>query len=193
VVICEPNSPPMPSASYIYIDTLPGVMEALEHLSALGHRRIGYINSGSPGRYVREALPHLVGAAGLDWQETVVVDAGITVEDGFRAATQLLQMPNRPTALFARTDVLAAGAIKAAYRLGLSVPNDVSVIGHDNIDACALVYPSLTTVAIDFPDAGAVATQTLLGMIDDNCAASSVTLRTHLIVRESTGPCPAHV
>lgn len=189
VVISEPDSQNVPDASYIHIDIMPGVQEALTHLATLGHRRIGYISSGAPGRSIREALPKLAGAAELDWQEIEVIDAGITAEDGCRAAMQLLEMPNRPTALFARTDVLAAGAIKGAYRLGLSVPNDVSVIGHDNIDACSLIYPSLTTVAIDFPQTGALATRTLLGMIDDNCEPSTVTLPTHLIVRESTGPC----
>jgi len=190
VVISEPGFQNVPHASYIHIDIMPGVQEAFSYLASLGHKRIAYISSGSPGRSVREALPKLCGDAGLDSQDVVVVDAGIAVEDGYRAAMQVLQMPDRPTALFARTDVLAAGAIKAAYRLGLSVPKDVSIIGHDNIDACALIYPSLTTVAIDFPEAGALATKTVLGMIDDNCEPSVVTLSTHLIVRESTGPCP---
>ena len=190
VVICVANDPSVPLASHINIDIMPGVQEALIYLSALGHRKIGYISSGGPGLPIRAALPQLAKTAGLDCRDIVIVDAGVSVDDGYRAAIHLLDQPDRPTALFARTDVLAAGAIKAAHRLGLSVPNDVSVIGTDNIEACALVSPSLTTVAIDTPQAGAIATRALLAMINDDPTPISVTLTSHLIVRESTGPCP---
>ena len=102
----------------------------------------------------------------------------------------MLGLADPPTALFARTDVLASGAIQAAHSLGLSVPDDVSIIGHDNVEVAALVSPPLTTVAIDIPEVASAAVGALMAMISEKAPPSLQRLGTHLIVRRSCGPAP---
>jgi LacI family transcriptional regulator len=188
VVICEPQPLDYVQASYVCLDTIPGVGEAIRKLAELGHRRIGYVGSGRPGSHVRAAIPRLLAECGLPFDPELAIEAGVTQEQGCQAAVQLLEKPDPPTAIFARTDVLAAGAIQAAYSLGLTVPGDVSVIGHDNIEVAALVNPPLTTVAIDIPQVGTAATSALLAMIDQQSPPTTQRLGTHLVVRASAGP-----
>ena len=188
VVIASAAPLPFPAASYVCLDTLPGVREALSLLASLGHSRIGYVGSGRTGQRLRDAFPKLMREAGLLWDPELTWEAGFTPEDGSRAARELLSMRNPPTALFARTDILAAGIVQGVTSLGLSVPGDISVIGHDNIEAAALVNPPLTTVAINIPGIASLAVRALLATVIDKAAPTVQTLGTHLIVRRSCGP-----
>lgn len=191
VVIAWATPLDFPAASYVCLDTLPGVREALECLAAYGHRRIGYIGSGPPGQRLRDAFPRLMAEAGLTWDPALAREAGTTPDEGRRAALDLLTLPEPPTALFARTDVLASGVVQAVSQLGKTVPGDVSVIGHDNIEAAALVNPPLTTVAINIPDVTVLAVKALLAMITEKADPTTLTVGTHLIVRRSCGPAPS--
>lgn len=185
VVIVGATPLAFPASSYVCLDTLPGVREALAHLAGLGHQRIGYIGSGAPGHRLRDAFPDLMTGAGLDFDPLLAVEAGLTADDGRRAALTLLALSDPPTALFARTDVLASGAVHAVSEIGKNVPGDISVIGHDNIEAAALVNPPLTTVAINIPDVAALAVRSLLSIITDGTTPTVQTLGTHLMVRRS--------
>jgi LacI family transcriptional regulator len=176
------------AASYVCLDTHPGVREAFCLLASLGHRRVGYVGSSRAGSRLREAFPVLMAEAGLSWDPQLSREEGALPEDGRRAALELLELPEPPTAIFARTDVLASGVVQAVTALGLSVPGDISVIGHDNIEAAALVNPPLTTVAVNIPDIAALAVRSLLAMIADKAAPTVATIGTHLIVRSSCGP-----
>ena len=187
VVIVWATPLDFPVASYVCLDTHPGVREALALLASLGHRRVGYVGSSEPGYRLRDSLPTLMAEAGLAWDPLLSREAGTTPEEGRRAALDLLALPSPPTAVFARTDVLASGVVQAVTSLGKSVPGDVSVIGHDDIEAAALVNPPLTTVAIHIPDIAALAVRSLLAIINDKAAPSTLTLGTHLIVRRSCG------
>ncbi|WP_125205928.1 LacI family DNA-binding transcriptional regulator [Capsulimonas corticalis] len=188
VLIDGPEPSDFPNASHVCVDTQPGVREALQYLADLGHRRVGYIGSGFPGQHVRVRLPELMAEAGLIWDPALAVEAGVTRQEGSEAATRLLQMANPPTAIFARTDVLAFGAIEAAQQLGLSIPGDVSVIGHDNVEIATLVNPPLTTVAIDIPQVAKAAIRALLEMIEQKAAPSIESCGAHLVIRKSCGP-----
>ena len=191
VVIAWAAPLPFPAASYVCLDTLPGVREALSLLASLGHSRIGYVGSGRAGQRLRDAFPALMTDAGLTWDPKLAWEAGVTPEDGSRAAQELLVLPNPPTALFARTDILASGIVQGVTSLGLSVPGDISVIGHDNIEAAALVNPPLTTVAVNIPDIATLAVHALLAAVINKAAPTVQTLGTHLIVRRSCGPVKA--
>ena len=191
VVIAWGTPLEFPAAAYVCLDTLPGVLEALTRLADLGHRRVGYVGSGRPGYRLRDAFPALMAQAGLAWDPDLAREAGVTPDDGRRAALDLLTLPAPPTALFARTDVLASGVVQAISDLGKSVPGDVSVIGHDNIEAAAMVNPPLTTVAINIPDVAGAAVRALLAMITDKATPTTVTLGTYLVVRRSCGPAPS--
>jgi LacI family transcriptional regulator len=157
-------------------------------LADLGHRHVGYIGSGQIGDRLRAAFPNLMAESHLPWDSALMIEAGVTPDAGRRAALALLALPAPPTALFARTDILASGAVQAVSQLGKSVPADISVIGHDNIEAAALVNPPLTTVAINIPDVAALAVRSLMAMVTDKAAPAVQTLGTHLIIRKSCGP-----
>ncbi len=190
VVIVEAQPLDFPPASYVCLDTLSGVREALQRLAALGHRRVGYIGSAWASRHLRPALPRLIAEAGLTWDPALAVEAGVAQEDGFRTTLHLLALPSPPTALFARTDVLASGALQAARHLGLAVPQALSVIGHDDIEVAAVADPPLTTVAVDIPRAAAAAVAALIAMIEEKGPPTTQFLRTRLIIRRSCGPVP---
>ncbi|HEX5322943.1 MAG TPA: LacI family DNA-binding transcriptional regulator [Capsulimonadaceae bacterium] len=188
VITLQEQALDIPQVSYVCLDLLTGVREALERLAALGHRSVGYIGSGHP---LPGSLSGLMTRSGLTWEPKLAIEAGITQEAGFEAAGQLLTLSPRPTALFARTDVLASGAVQAARHLKLRVPEDLSVIGHDDIELAAIANPPLTTVAINIPSVAAVAVEMLLAIINSNESASVRHLGTHLIVRQSLGPAPS--
>ncbi|MEO7717743.1 MAG: LacI family DNA-binding transcriptional regulator [Capsulimonas sp.] len=177
-----------PKASFVCLDTLPGVREALARLAELGHTRVGYIGSGLSDDRVRDGFPRLMAEVGLTYDPALSIEAGVSADEGRKAALALLSSPEPPTALFARTDILATGAVQAVSQIEKSVPSDVSVIGHDNIEAAALVNPPLTTVDINIPDVAALAVRALLAMVIDKAEPTVQTLGAHLIVRKSCGP-----
>src|SRR5579862_5970932 len=123
VITSQEFTPEIEQVSYVCLDLMTGVHEAFDRLAAFGHRRVGYIGSGHP---LPGSISKIMTEAGLDWDPKLAIEAGITQEAGFQAARKILALPTHPTALFARTDVLASGAIQAAQQLGLRVPEDLS-------------------------------------------------------------------
>ena len=130
-------------------------------------------------------MPKLMASAGLDWSPALTIEAGVSRDDGREAALKQLSLRNRPTAIFTRTDVLAWGAMEAANSLGLEVPVDVSIIGHDNIKISSTLNPPLTTVAINITEVGRLAAESLIGMIEDHNPPSKQSSSSHLIIRRS--------
>ena len=177
-----------PLTSYVQIDTLSGVRATLAKIAALGHKRIGYIRSDQS----TDKMEALFQQAGLEWRRELVIQAGVTQQEGYDATLRLLERPSceRPTVLLTRTDILAAGAVQAAQSLGLNVPYEISVVGHDDIDLAALVNPPLTTVAINIPMVAKAAMDMLTRIIEDKYEPTVRVLETQLIFRESLGPAP---
>jgi DNA-binding LacI/PurR family transcriptional regulator len=206
VVVDEPR---LAGASFVGIDDRGGARQAAEHLIELGHRRFGIlsmrvIDDDHPGgRLDRERLAaatyaitreRLGGyreafeAAGVDWDEVPIEEHhGNSSALGARGATALLNIEPRPTALLAATDRLALGALSAARGLGLDVPNDLSVVGFDDIPDAAFAAPALTTVRQPLQEKGAAAARLVL---DRPETPREVLLPVELVVRESTGPAP---
>lgn len=174
-----------------YRDT---TLEVMSHLLALGHRRIGFIfgidvpDLGADRLFAyRESLQ----AAGLQADPDLVVRCGPTVEDSYQATLQLLALPDRPTALLAINDLLAIGALRAVRDLGLDVPRDVSLFGHDDIPVAKYLVPRLSTASKDGKNLGREATRLLLARLQDpDLPSQEVRLPARLIFRESTGPAP---
>lgn len=187
VVIMDASATPVSLVPSVRLDHLTGVREALSLLSAHGHERIAYIGSGQPGAAVSNALPSIMAEIGLPWNPDYIVEAGAAAEAGAQAAAGLLKRPVPPTAFFARTDILANAVVQTAQQMGLSVPGDISVIGHDNIELAAHVNPPLTTVAVDIPSVARAAVNCLIAVIAGGQPTSEV-LGTHLVIRESVGP-----
>ncbi|WP_103534181.1 substrate-binding domain-containing protein [Streptomyces sp. SM11] len=178
----------------VVCDNVSGGRQAAEHLLRLGHREIGVL-AGRPEallatvgrlRGFREALA----TAGVLVDPAYVRYARMEVEDGFMAATSLLSVPYRPTAVFAFNDRMAAGVLRAAQSLGIDVPGELSVVGFDDQESAALVTPSLTTVRQPLERLGATAARVLLDWIGGtDPGTASRTLPVELVVRGST----AHV
>ncbi|WP_433060319.1 LacI family DNA-binding transcriptional regulator [Dactylosporangium sp. CS-033363] len=169
-----------------------GGTQATEHLVALGHRRIGF--AGLPAHIAasRERLHGYRNAlelAGIEADPALVVHGGFTAEAGCRMALDLLGRPDPPTAIFAACDGAALGVFEAARRLGRRVPQDLSVVGFDDIEPAKLSSPPLTTVHQPIADMGRVAVRTLHTLARGGTPDSMhVQLATHLVVRESTAP-----
>lgn len=190
VVITELNVISVPNTSYVCLDTLTGTREALYFLAVNGHERVGYIGNGYPGYRLPGALRELMAEVGLKWDPDLIIEAGETQELGVKAATDLLTRKTRPTALFCRTDMIAVAAVHAAQILGLNVPGDVSIIGHDDIEIAGQLNPPLTTVSLNIPSIATTAIDTLIALIKDTKQPSITVLGTHLVMRESVGPAP---
>jgi LacI family transcriptional regulator len=179
-------------SSTIVSDNYHGAYQAVEYLISLGHRRIGFI-AGAPHtssaferlEAYRAALEH----HGITFDPTLVAAGNFIQTDGFRAAQSLLALDPRPTALFAANDVSAFGAMDAIRSRGLSIPEDISVVGFDDIPRASQVYPALTTVRQSLQEMGKKSTQLLLRYIHDpSLPTERIVLDTQLIVRDSCRP-----
>ena len=179
----------------VNVDDVGGARAGAEHLLELGHRRIGVITVGQDldGR-IRPAGQRWDGwrktltAAGV---EPVVAHAGPRPDTAaYDAAKELLDRPDRPTALLCFSDVYAAHAIRAAEDLGLRVPEDLSVVGYDDADFASTFRPALTTIRQDVGAKGRAAVTALTALIDGKAPKARTVLRTELVVRESTAVAP---
>ena len=175
---------------FVGADDLLGGEAATTHLVQLGHRRIGHL-AGRPtvstGVLRRRGYSAALAAAGLTPDPRLVVEAGYSEEGGALAARRLLSLADPPTALFAVTDMAALGAIAAAQRLGLRIPEDVAIVGYNDIPLAARISPSLTTMHVPIHEFGSVAVGLLLEQIErDEPASRRVRFAPDLVVREST-------
>jgi LacI family transcriptional regulator len=170
-------------------ENLQGAKTATEYLIELGHRRIGFLAGRSDlesarrrERGYREALAE----AGIPFDENLVRIGGYTGESARSAARELLEMTDRPTAIFAANDVSAIQTMNVASETGLEVPEDLSVVGFDNIPESALTTPPLTTIDQSIQQMGFEAAKLLLGLIDEpDRDPIHLTLPTELVVRQS--------
>jgi LacI family transcriptional regulator len=189
VVLLESGTPST-YVSTIRVETLPGIRKALEHLKLLGHRHIGYLGaptSLSPGKLRLKAFRNAMGACGLSTHASTISKNNIpTISGGFTGMLKMLQSPVRPTAVLIFNDAMALGALHAARKAGVDVPNDLSLIGFDGIEFGAFVEPELTTIHSSRPELAKLAFDTLLRM-SDGASGTTVLLPTSLIVRSSTG------
>ncbi len=166
---------------------------ATHHLLSLGHRRIGCIvrtgdltSSAARVEGYRAALAE----AGLPLDERLTVESDFGFAAGAAAVRQLLQLPDRPTALVTHNDIIAIGAIKATVDSGLRVPADLSVVGYDDIAQAAYAVPALTTIAYPKHRMGRAAAKLLLSLLADEetLPPATIVLPVQLVVRDSTAP-----
>jgi LacI family transcriptional regulator len=126
---------------------------------------------------------------GLPIYDELVKEANFKYKGGYNAAMEMLKGGLRPTAIFAISDIMAMGAINAVFDKGLSCPEDVSVIGFDNIDLSEATRPPLTTVSQPMYEIGAIAARMLIKIInDENLESSQVILKHRLVLRNSVIP-----
>jgi LacI family transcriptional regulator len=179
-------------------DHYQGAFDAITHLIALGHSRIGFIGaSADDSTHLRRYLGYIAAlqAAGIvpDPAYAVGNTAGpafATEEDGFHGLLALRKLEHPPTAIFARNDFTAIGALRAAYTLHLRIPQDIAIAGFDNIPIAAYQTPPLTTVEQPIVEQGRIAAELLLKRIEapNVRRRQTVQLPCKLIIRESTDP-----
>lgn len=184
VVIVEFEQPRIP---FVRLDSETGADAALRHLQERGHREIGYLRARAGGqtferRHARWAA-HL-GRLDIDPDAMVVGEAGFEAESAIAEGRRLLQRPGRPSAFLADDDLLASGLAAAARSLGLRVPEDVAIVGFDDLDVARLL--DLTTVRFDPEALGAAAFGLLLARLQGK-RPKNVVLPSELVIRGSTG------
>ena len=174
----------------IAADSDEGARTAVRHLIDLGHRRIAYITGDerlASARDRRHAYIETMAQFGLGFDPSLIVTGDFSQNRGFEATTELLSLTNPPTAIFAANDLSAFGAITAIREAGLRVPDDISVIGFDDIPAAAQFYPALTTVRQPLHQMGRSAISTLLAQIAGiEPVSPQVSLKTEIVTRSST-------
>lgn len=179
--------------SYVDVDNVVGAYNAVAHLSRLGRRRIGHIagpENTSVGRDRRQGYVDALVERGRPVQDELIVEGDFTEIGGYLAAQQL--MAAGADAIFSASDKMAFGALRALRAAGRSVPEDVAVIGFDDLEAASTTHPSLTTVRQPIRQTGKTATEVLLEIIENGDGpARRVILSTKLVVRESCGA-PSH-
>lgn len=161
--------------------------EAGEHLALLGHKEIGFIAGPSQYRSAHERRAGFADALakhGVKLSPKLVVEGAYSFESGVKAAEALLAKKPRPTAIFASNDEMAAGVYKAAYALGLRIPDDLSVVGYDDSPLAMRVSPALTTVRVPIRDMGRKAAEKLIGKEPEG--GDTDIIETRLVVRDSS-------
>lgn len=170
-------------------DDVTASCKLTKYLIELGHTRIGVIK-GDPTHSASEArllgFSQALTKAGIAPSLDLIEQGYFTYESGLVAARILLDRPDRPTAIFAQNDDMAAAAIMVARDLGLDVPGDVSVCGFDDSAIAQIVFPRITTIHQPVYDMARAATDALIHMLDNKPVENLVTHPFELIVRQST-------
>jgi LacI family transcriptional regulator len=187
-----------PRTTYVSSDNRTGATLAVAHLHAQGRRRIAIINgplSLMPASERLAGYRYQSALLGLPYRPEYVAHGDFFLSSGYDATRRLLALDEPPDAIFAAGDEMAIGALHAISDAGLSVPDDIAVVGFDDIESASLVRPALTTVAQVPGDLCDSAVNALLAIIGDGERAplQPSVLPTHLVVRESCGASRASV
>jgi LacI family transcriptional regulator len=177
----------------VLIDNLHGAYEAVGHLIRLGHRRIGFIGAPIDHPSISDRLKgyeQALDESGLPRTDQLVAkdQSDSSVAGGYAAAKRLLRSSSPPTAVFATNDSMAMGAIKAAREIGLGVPDDLAIVGFDDIEVASHTHPPLTTMRVPKEEMGALAVRKIVERIETGGRPSEKTLiAVELVIRGSCG------
>jgi LacI family transcriptional regulator len=181
---------PDDGSPYVAIDVEAGALEALAHLVVLGHERIGLL---TPPLETTEAIDQdaayhaALAEAGLLFDEQLVVEAGVSEDEGYAAANDLFTLPERPTAILVGSAALAFGAMHAAHDAGLRLGVDLALVVLDDPPSAEHIVPALTAVRKPTFEVGHELARLLVGIIEEREQPRAVLLQSQLIVRRSCG------
>lgn len=188
LVAIDPNND-CPDCLTVIAMNYAGAMDAVTYVTGLGHRRIGFIGGRLDLRCAQQRLEGYTAAlsqTGIGLDPDLISTGDFSRAMGRECARQLLSLPEPPTAIFAANDQSALGAIEAANDAGRRVPDDLSVVGFDNIPEAGYCNPALTTVDQFIDKMGYLAAELLVGLIlGESPQATLIEVPTHLVVRES--------
>lgn len=188
--------PPLPRISNIRIDYLHGIRQAVQHLAALRHERIAFISGPLTLKSAvarKRAFSQSMEEIGLAMDSKYLFEGNHTMEGGISAMRNLLALTKRPTAVVCSNDMTAIGAMRESYDQGVRIPQDLSVIGFDDIRLAQFVTPPLTTVKMSQTEIARLAFNALLAEVQRKApvpTGSEYVLRTTLVLRDSTAMAP---
>jgi LacI family transcriptional regulator len=176
----------LPSVGF---DNFAAMSELARHVIELGHRRIGMISAWTKvndrARSRLEALRDVMIKSDLDPTKLILIETDYGIETGASAFSQIMKQSHAPTVIICSNDVLAAGALKKAKSLGISIPRDVSVTGFDDIELAEAVTPELTTIHVPHRNMGKEAAKSLVNMVNGITFQKNIELDVHLKLRLS--------
>jgi LacI family transcriptional regulator len=182
--------------SGVFVDNKISAYNATKYLTELGHRKIVHFTGNLKtltGLDRLEGFKNAVKDAGISDKDILIMEGRYSVDSGKNSMKKLLELDFKPTALFAASDLQAAGALYVAGHAGVKVPDDLSIIGHDDIDLSYLVNPNLTTMEQPKKELGKLAMDLLIKKIEKRSSKiisdyeNDIVLNTKLVIRESTG------
>jgi len=175
----------------VNIDNAAAAEDAVNYLLSLGHKRIGVIagNMTSPSTKSRlEGYKRALAKAGIAYEDELITVADYSQQKAEVATRKLAALPQRPTAIFTFSDEMGMSCISTLLNLGVKIPQDISVIGFDNISYSQYCYPALTTIAQPMTEIGIACMELLLPQLDGEKMQGITRILPHkLIVRQSTG------
>lgn len=179
----------------VTIDSCKGAKRAMKHLIGIGHRKIALVFGDTPRTENANKIKgytESLAEAGIDIVEEYMINTPNTIEGGYIAAKKLIEMRDRPDAIFATSDTLAFGIMDALDDNGMAIPDDIGVVGFDNIRMSNLVTPKLTTVEKPLHKMGVMGARLLIDFIDGDEDAFSgvgkeIVLMSKLKIRKSCG------
>jgi len=184
-------APEGPGISLLRVNYYKGIRDGVQHLAALGHRDIAFIAGplrlhSSQSRL--SAFERATRECGITVDASRIVEGDHTMEGGERAAELLLAGPVRPTSVMCSNDLTAIGVLHKAYRAGLRVPDDLSVVGFDNTHITQMTIPPLTTIEMSRVELARAAVTALRAYVEKEAHPKrDYPVETRLVVRESTG------
>jgi LacI family transcriptional regulator len=184
--------PPLPNIRVLKVDYGKGIRQAVQHLAALGHRRIAFISGPLHLRSAvarRDAFLKSMAEVGLTVPAEHMVEGDHTMEGGMRAMERLISQRDLPTAVECSNDMTAIGVLHALFRTAHKVPQDISVVGYDDIHLAQFMLPPLTTVQMSCKDLAKAAVEALRAGIERDHPKAALTewqISTRLVVRQST-------
>ena len=185
----------LPGVTKISMDITSGICDAIEHLLGLGHRHIALVGIRDQPQMVhisqRRGIDKAIRNSEQDVELEYIGSEADSEKTAYDALTHRLAQPGPfPTAIQAVNDQIVPGILKALHDHGLRVPDDVSIIGFDNLAASEYYYPSLTTVSQTHLDMGRRAVDAVIDRIENDSKRKTIALKLKLVIRQSTGPAP---
>ncbi|MCX7653078.1 MAG: LacI family transcriptional regulator [Fervidobacterium sp.] len=176
----------------VRVNNEKGAYEVVKYLHELGHSKIGFMKGSKDSLDARERFRGFTRAMGelkLEVNDNWIFEGNFTEESGYEIIRSYLKRNKKrklPTALFCSNDEMAIGALKAFKEFNISVPDDISIVGFDDIELASYVHPTLTTVRRPMYQLGSIAAHILLSLLTDkNEGLSNVVLDVELVIRES--------
>ncbi len=182
--------PDRPGISLLKVDYHHGIRQGVQHLAALGHRNIGFITGPARLHSAQSRLAAFsksLTECGITINQGWIVEGDHTLEGGIRAMERLLETPKLPTAVMCSNDMTAIGVLHKVYRAGLRVPDDLSIIGFDDIQMARVTIPPLTSIQMSRLDLARAAVNALRAHVEHTPTHREYKIDTKLVVRESTG------